>query len=215
MDTLHLLNNSIRSQVCYDTIDKLSDEKLIDHYLESKSVSYKIKNIRNILKDYVPEHAGNEIITRLIQANEIVPPGVKGAIRGVAFNKIVCDALYGFNLDPRRFEIGVETMCPYFKTSERPDWYIYDHDTEKVIIGMNQIDLWSGGHQYNRGYNYIVNTSYNTEKSKLLCVIAKDVEIKSFKNKTYKLFKIGITNQTICYMRNLEYIIMTYFQITH
>jgi hypothetical protein len=42
----------------------------------------------------------------------------------------------------------------------------------RVIIGMNQIDLWSGGQQINRGSKYLVNNKHNTEKSKL-CVISK------------------------------------------
>ena len=29
-----------------------------------------------------------------------------------------------------------------FVTMEIPDWYIYDDKTEKIIIEMNQLDLW-------------------------------------------------------------------------
>ena len=34
---------------------------------------------------------------------------------------------------------------------------------------MNQLDLWNGGQQLNRGYKYL-NTTYNN-KIKLLCVV--------------------------------------------
>ena len=63
------------------------------------------------------------------------------------------------NLDINIFEIKFETKCLNFITDEIPDWYISKkvapnsdttQNTEnkpKILIGMNQLDLWSGGHQ--------------------------------------------------------------------
>ena len=32
-------------------------------------------------------------------------------------------------------------------TTEMPDWYVLEKTTNKITIGMNQLDLW-GGQQY-------------------------------------------------------------------
>jgi hypothetical protein len=72
-------------------------------------------------------------------------------------------------------------------------WYILEKKTGKIIIGMNQLDLVSGGQQVNRGYKYLIENKYNTEKSKLVCVICNYIQFKSHNKKT-KLFEIGFKN---------------------
>ena len=79
---------------------------------------------------------------------------------------------------------------------------------------MNQLDLWNGGHQLNRGFKYIENNKHNTNNSKLLCVICNDIYLKTNKNKIYKIFKIGFENNTLCYLNNLDNIIYNYFNLT-
>lgn len=76
---------------------------------------------------------------------------------------------------------------------------------------MNQLDLWNGGHQTNRGSKYLINNKYNTNKSKLLCVICNEIKINSNKNKVFNFFKIGYLNNTLCYIKNLESIINNFF----
>jgi len=73
---------------------------------------------------------------------------------------------------------------------------------------MNQLDLWGGGHQLNRGSKYIDNNKHNTENSKLLCVVCNE---KQFKSKAYTLFKNVFENNTLCYLNNLHNIIISYF----
>jgi hypothetical protein len=65
------------------------------------------------------------------------------------------------NLDSERFEICFEKQCVLSITTEIPDWYILEKSTGKVIIGMNQLDLWSGGHQINRGAKYLIDNNVN------------------------------------------------------
>ena len=61
--------------------------------------------------------------------------------------------------------------------------------TNKIIIGMNQLDIWNGGQQLNRGFKYL---EYNNDDNfKLLCVICNEIQFKSKNNKAYKLFEIG------------------------
>jgi hypothetical protein len=63
---------------------------------------------------------------------------------------------------------------------------------------MNQLDLVGGGQQMNRGYKYLIDNKHNTEKSKLLCVICNKINFVSNKNKAYKLFEVGFSNNTLC-----------------
>jgi hypothetical protein len=82
---------------------------------------------------------------------------------------------------------------------------------------MNQLDLWSGGHQTNRGAKYIdtenKNKESNSSNSKLLCVVCYEIQFTSDKNKAYKLFVSGFENNTLCYLNNLDNIIRSYFAI--
>ena len=98
-------------------------------------------------------------------------------------------------------------------TPEKPDWYIKELSTNKIIIGMNQLDLWKGGQQMNRGSKYLIENKLNTTNTKLLCVVCNNVVIKNY-NKIYKLFDIGFTNNTLCFLNNLENIIHSFFKIS-
>ena len=90
------------------------------------------------------------------------------------------------------FEIFFEKKHDIYITSEIPDWTIFEKTTNKIIIGMNQLSLWGGGQQSNRGSKYLENNIHNTENSKLLCVVANEIQIKSVKNKEFKLFELGV-----------------------
>ena len=142
---------------------------------------------------------------------ELIPAGTKGIIRGNKFNSIVKDSIKNLKLNNERFEICFEKNCNACATTERPDWYILEKSTNKVIIGMNQLDLWSGGQQINRGFKYLIDNKNNTEKSKLLCVVCNKINFNNNKNKAYKLFEIGYLNNTLCYIKNIETIINNYF----
>lgn len=113
-------------------------------------------------------------------------------------------------LDKNRFEIHFEKKCNNYHL-EIPDWYILEKETNKIIIGMNQLDLWSGGQQLNRATKYILDNKYDNKTSKLLCVICNEIQIKTKKNKIYKLFEIGFENNTLCYLNNLQHIITSFF----
>jgi hypothetical protein len=144
---------------------------------------------------------------------ELIPAGTKGVIRGNKFNSIVRNIINNLKLDNERFEICFEKQCELCIATEIPDWYILEKITNKVIIGMNQLDLWSGGQQKNRGSKYLINNKNNTDKSKLLCVVCNKIKFRSDKNKDFKLFEIGYQNDTLCYLKNLETIINKYFNI--
>ena len=158
---------------------------------------------------YIDEETKQKIIQEYLL--ELIPAGTKGVIRGNKFNNIVKKFIINLGLDKERFEICFEKKCEGHFTTEIPDWYILEKSTNKIIIGMNQLDLWGGGQQLNRGSKYIENNKHNNENSKLLCVICNEIQFKSNKNKAYKLFETGFINNTLCYLNNLQNIITSYF----
>ena len=202
------INTRIKSEICYETLDELTDAKLMSEYIACNSVKNEIKKLGDILEKYTDEETkGNIIKDYLLQ---LIPAGTKGVIRGNRFNNIVKQRITNIKLDTEKFEIYFEKKCETYLTTEIPDWYILEKLTNKIIIGMNQLDLWGGGQQLNRGSKYIENNKHNTENSKLLCVVCNEIQFKS-KNKAYKLFEIGFEKDTLCYLNNLQNIITSYF----
>lgn len=205
------INNRIKHEFCKITNDKLSDKNLLDDLKNTKSVKRKIKKLEDILKGLnIEENIKLKIIDTYTP--ELIPPGTKGVIRGLKFNSIVKEQILNMRLDQTKFEIQFEKKCELQKTDEIPDWFILEKNTNKVLIGMNQMDFTTGGHQKNRGYKYLINNKHNSEHSKFLCVICNYVQFKS-ENKSYILYKIGFSNNTLCYIKNLEKIINSYFSI--
>ena len=204
------INARIKQEVCYEALEELTDAKLISVYKDCNSVKNEIKKLSDIL---VNNNIDKEKIEKIIQEYllQLIPAGTKGVIRGNKFNNIVKQFITKLALDADRFEICFEKKCESHFTTEIPDWYILEKSTNKIIIGMNQLDLWSGGQQINRGSKYIENNKHNNENSKLLCVVCNEIQFKSKKNKAYKLFETGFKNNTLCYLNNLQNIINSYF----
>lgn len=204
------INERIRSEICNDTINKLKDKNLMDEYKECRSVKNKIKTLENVLENNdINICKRTKIIKDYIM--ELIPAGTKGVIRGNKFNEIVKETIKNMYLDKKRYVIRFEKRCDLVYTSEIPDWYILEKNTNKVLIGMNQLDLWSGGQQLNRGFKYLIDNVINTEDSKLLCVVCNKIHFRSDKIKVFNLFKVGFTNDTLCYLGNLHNIIEGFF----
>lgn len=211
LNEINEINTRINNEICYNTITDLRDDKLICEYMGSKSVKNEIKKLEYILDKYI----SNEIKEKIIEDYllELIPAGTKGVIRGNKFNNIVKLKLLELNLNSDRYELCFEKKCELYLTSEIPDWYILDKLSNKILIGMNQLDIWNGGQQLNRGFKYIENNKHNNENSKLLCVVCNKIQFRTNKNKAFKLFKIGFENNTLCYLNNLINIIKSYFII--
>lgn len=210
--TISAINARIRDEICINSINQLKDENLINEYKQTKSVRAEILKLNNILASHkIDETTRNSIIAEYIA--ELIPPGTKGAIRGVKFNTIVKQFISSLNLDPNVFEIAFEKKPTNVTISEIPDWYILNKSNNRLLIGMNQLDLWSGGQQINRGYKYIVDGFGQTAPNqyKLICVVCNDITIKSDKNKVYRLFDVGFRNNALCFLRGLKNIINRYF----
>ena len=204
------INKRIEKEICENTINMLKDDNLLENYKNCKSVKKNINILKIILDKYnIKDKIKNSIISDYFL--KIIPAGTKGIVRGNKFNDIVRETINNLKLDNNRFEICFEKMCDISITPEIPDWYILEKETNKVIIGMNQLDVWNGGQQRNRGSKYLIDCKNNTEKSKLLCVVCNKIKLTSNKNKIYKLFKIGYSNDTLCYVKNIGNIINNFF----
>ena len=203
------INTRITQEVCHETLEKLTDVKLLCDYKDCKSVKNEIKKLSEVLGKYIDEETKQKIIQEYLL--QLIPAGTKGVIRGNKFNNIVKQFITKLELDADRFDIYFEKICEGHFTTEIPDWYILEKLTNKIIIGMNQLDLWGGGQQLNRGFKYIENNKHNNVNSKLLCVVCNEIQFKSKKNKAYKLFETGFENNTLCYLNNLQNIITSYF----
>lgn len=207
---MEAINSRIKKEICPETLMKLSDENLLHEYKECESVKKRIKELKDILeKQGISEEKKQAILDAYLLS--LIPAGTKGVIRGNKFNQIVKSYITNLGLDRDRFEICFEKKCEQHLTTEIPDWYIQEKSTNKILIGMNQLDLWGGGQQLNRGSKYIENNKHNNENSKLLCVVSNEIQFKSKKNKAYKLFEIGFQENTLCYLNNLQNIIVSYF----
>lgn len=207
------INERIRKEICKETLIALSDNNLLPEYKACKSVQSEIQILNGILDECgVEEEKKQNVLEKYVL--KLIPPGTKGVIRGNHFNRIIKNKIEQMKeLDFTRFDVCFEQKCEEHITTEIPDFTIREKATNKIIIGMNQLDLWGGGQQLNRGSKYIDNNKHNNENSKLLCVVCNDIQFKSEKNKAYKLFKTGFDNNTLCYLNNLEHIIKAYFAI--
>jgi hypothetical protein len=205
------LNSKIDTDFSIHICNELSDSNLLNEYKKTKSVKNKINKLYEIINIYVKD---KDIINKIINDyfSELIPAGTKGIIRGIKFNNIIKEYINKLDLDKNIFNIEFEKNIIYYKTDEIPDWTIYNKLTNKILIGMNQLDLISGGHQLNRGYKYIMN-QINDKNIKIICVICNYIQFKNNKTKAYKLYDYGFSNNNLCYLNNLSNIIYNYFDI--
>lgn len=203
------INARINTEYNADIENSLSDEQLQGEYAECESVKNKISELSGILEKYVNKDIQRHIIEEY--TSKLIPAGTKGVIRGNKFNQIIKNEIMSLSLDQERYDIVFEKKCPQCVTDEKPDWYILDKSTNKILIGMNQLDLWGGGQQLNRGFKYIKNNPINTDNQKLVCVVCKHIKFTG-RSKACELFEIGFQNDTLCYTNNLKNIINSYFE---
>ena len=125
--TMEQINIRIKQEICYKTLEELTDEKLMGEYKECNSVKNEIQKLKNVLNN---NHIDEETTQKIVQEYllQLIPAGTKGVIRGNKFNEIVKLAILEKNTDSERFEIRFEESCKVNgnETSEKPDWYILE-----------------------------------------------------------------------------------------
>ena len=209
---LQNLNQRISSEFCAETVLKLTDVSLLSEYQECKSVKNSVAKLSCILEKHVEISTETRDAILKEYLVEMIPPGTKGVIRGNKFNKMVQEKILSLALPADIYEVAFEKNCAAAPTSEIPDWYITDKIHNRTLIGMNQLDLWGGGHQMNRAGKYIMKDPFETQPNvKLICVVCNFIVLKSEKNKAFHIFEKGYEKNTICYLNNLERIVKEFF----
>lgn len=206
--TVAQINARIGCEFSASAADALTDAALMDVYLASNAMKRQTCQLANILSKHGVDDATSAAIIS-DYSGALIQPSLKGQIRGTTFNKIVEACIIDMHLNQQRFEVAFETKCTHAPTDEIPDWFIREKATDRVIVGMNQLDLWSGGQQSNRGSKYILRTEL--PKGKLVAVVCNRVRIKNTHSKMYRLFDRGFRDDTLCYLGALPRIITDYF----
>jgi len=203
------INEKIKATYSAEVCEQLSDQNLMPLYLRALSTKKRFDRLRNVLNKYLSDERQIQAILQSMLI-KLIPSGTKGYIRGHKFNEIVKTAILGLHLDEQRFEVAFEKQTVLMNTSELPDWYIREKDTNRVIVGMNQLDFFSGTQQQNRGRDYILNTSFNSETQKFLCVMCLG---KEFKQECLSLiiYSTGFENNTLVFLPELGKLIKNFF----
>jgi len=200
---------------CEKTYRKLSDEFLLDVYKKSKSVKHRIHAISEVLSAHTKSNKRKSfILASHLVMNYMIPSGVKASIRGNAFNDIVFNYLRNIVSSKKMLTLTREAfpdvMMDQTYLNEIPDWFIKDTKTHKLILGYNQIDLWTGGAQCNRAHKYLQNDGlYKALEDKyqcrLVCMIASPLPGTMKKtSKIYKILEEGFQKKRLIYIKQLR-----------
>ena len=178
--------------------EQLSDENLYPKYLEARSTKKRKESLSKYLRLDLTDKNEREVMLDFI-----IPPGLKGAIRGRQFEEIMKKRLLSFASNLQIF-----FNKPFFFTDEIPDVILTDG--KKTLVLMLQVDLWSGGAQRNRAHKYIKHKQTDTEK--VVAVVCKKPTKTEIENpKMFDLFDFGFAFNTICFSGGLENLIKDFF----
>jgi hypothetical protein len=183
----------------------LSDQALREIYRQQPSVRRRENLMRYALA--ARGVAADEIsaVVEDLTDSLLVPPGTKATVRGGVFNQIVANYLRSLPICNRPgIVLAFEQFCPLAPTGEIPDWYVWDIGGNRALIGMNQVDLWSGGAQINRADKYV--NAWLGENIAFVAVIANYYQIKTGGNRIAHMFDKAFGTR-IAYVPMVESII--------
>lgn len=213
--------------------NQLSDKFLLDKFLNSKSYKNKTREIKKVLLPVLNQfniEAKESDDILLIRNNEenkydhklllfeilkhlsqiLIAPGSKGLICGNKFNDIVFEYIKNYIKNINHLKLNREIKFPFL--NEKADVILKNKKTKKTLIIYNQLTLWGGGHQDNRGGKYIIDDNLsnicNKNNTRLVCVISRyPNEIKTDKSKIYNLFSKGFSSKKLYYITDLDELI--------
>lgn len=175
----------------------LSDASLMPLFLQSPSICVHREDLMMVLtKHGIEKRIACLIVPDLIALQ--ISPGSKGAIRGNEFNRIIFDIVKHHCAES--YEIERESFSPGIKIDERPDWWIRHRQSTKIIVGYNQIDLWSGGAQSNRASKYL---KMKIPGASHLCVVCDKPTLGRATSKKYGIVRLGMITGIMCFPRQL------------
>lgn len=178
----------------------LTDKCLHPQFMEQPSVKKRLEQAQQQLKQAcgLEDNQAGAVVAAL--AEYLVPAGTKGVVRGIAFNRIVRQHLETHK--GHGWELHFEEHCPAVPTMEKPDWWVCHRDSH--VVGFNQIDLWSGGAQTNRGNKYLSDAFHTLPpRAHILCVVGSPIPL--FPNSQHKQewFCKAVQEKWLCYTSGL------------
>ena len=193
----------------------LSDKTLMRKFLLSPSTIKEAATLKDILVKNA--HMSKETWESIY--NEygpyLVKAGTKGSIRGNVFNHVVKEEIESINSKrARKLIIKFEKKHEVHVTDEIPDFTVEDPITHKVLIGMNQIDMWGGGQQVNRLTKYMT-ISMSDNNMHLVSCVARKFKINDntkTNSKVYQAINKGFSEGYIIYRSQLESLINSFFE---
>lgn len=183
----------------------LRDTALFHDFIKEPSVQKQIDVfVDTLLQAGIDESKMNHALDLYLP--NLIPPGTKGVVRGRKLESLVQEAIRSLSLS-EDYEIRFEKDIKNWElTDETPDFYIKRGD--KILIGMVQVDLWTGGAQSNRAFKYVFHPVTPTTKM-VSVVCAKPPAMNSEKRR--KLFQHGYEHKTLCYIRGLKDVVEDFF----
>lgn len=191
---------------------ELAIDRLEDRYSKSASVKDKVVQIQSILRSCrIKASAAGKIATKLLPL--VVPAGVKSSIKGNIFNQIVVKEIKKVRFSRSRYKLHIEKSCKHLQ--EKPDWMIEDITTGRILVGYNQMDLWTGGHQINRAGKYILDDTIHQRLARrniqMVCVVYSEFPTNFKPNSCVsKILRVGTTKNRLIYPKGLADIISTF-----
>lgn len=198
----------------YDETDEMliSDTALFPRYLQTESVKKEIETYtQTLLQVGVDKDRIKNALTLYLP--HLIPSGTKGYVRGKRLEELAQHAIEEFKLDDSYtvlFEKDLQKLKRKKKwtlTHECPDFCIKKDG--KMLIGMVQVDLWTGGAQKNRAPKYVYHKQ--TPNVKIVSVIcAKPPSLHD--SDTADLLHYGMVNKTLCYIKGLRDVMDDFFK---
>ena len=147
--------------------------------------------------------------------NFLIMSQSKATLRGAKLNNIVYNICRNY-LNNRYFI--VETEKHYDNISEKVDVLITQKSTGRKLLIFNQIDLWGGGAQYNRGDKYILQDCNNkvckTQNDKCIYTIIKPYGTRgNMGSKKHQICFLGYVNELLFYPEELPLYIKNFFNL--
>ena len=198
MTKIAKINEHIKATYDKHIDRQLSDLMLMDQFLNSSSCKNAIQILEETAKDTGIDkdpRIMRKFMKKLLPL--VIPPGVKGCIRGYAFNQIIKKKLLKADLPNGELSFEPKDCCNL--VHEIPDWCF--RIGGKTIIGYNQLDIWKGGAQINRASKYIMDDALHRRLNKqgvwIVCVIARKISLVGEKNKVFKILQKGIATHRL------------------
>lgn len=193
------VNKQIKRNICFNTIYRLSDEVLLLNFKKTISGHRIVSNLTEILKEK-DQYELEDIIDKHL--SKFISNQTKSQVRKKCFDTIVNETIDNLHLNRNCFEIRMK--------EDNADWLIRELGTNKILLGINSIDIWKNHYRFKKGYDCVYRKpEYPNEKT--VCVIASFIHFQNDKRKTFQMFEKGFNENSLCYLKNLHNIIRKYF----